>query len=46
MKIIHMTPLFHGGVGRVVYNLTKEFVKKDIELVLVSPSKPPLNLLD
>ena len=41
-----MTPLFHGGVGRVVYNLTKEFVKKDIELVLVSPSKPPLNLLD
>jgi glycosyltransferase involved in cell wall biosynthesis len=41
-----MTPLFHGGVGRVVYNLTKEFVKKGIELVLVSPSKPPLNLLD
>jgi glycosyltransferase involved in cell wall biosynthesis len=41
-----MTPLFHGGVGRVVYNLTKEFVEKGIELVLVSPSKPPLNLLD
>jgi len=46
MKIVHITPLFHGGVGRVVRSLTKEFVKKGIELVLVSPLKTPLDLFD
>ena len=46
MKIVHITPLFRGGVGRVVCSLTKEFVKKGIELVLVSPLKPPLDLFD
>jgi glycosyltransferase involved in cell wall biosynthesis len=46
MKIVHITPLFHGGVGRVVRSLTIEFVKKGIELVLVSPLKLPLDLFD
>ncbi len=27
LKIMHIVPFFHGGVGKVALNLTKEFVK-------------------
>jgi len=45
LKLLHIAPFFHGGVGIVAYNLTKEFAKIDIEIILASPTTPPVELL-
>ena len=42
---MHIAPLFHGGVGTVAYNLTKEFIKIGVEVILASPTTPPTELL-
>ena len=41
LKLLHIAPFFHGGVGSVVYNLTKELIKMGIDIVLASPVSPP-----
>jgi len=46
MKILHIAPFFHGGVGTVVLNLTKEFVKRGHEVILATPTSPPHELKD
>jgi len=45
LKLLHIAPFFHGGVGIVAYNLTKEFAKMGIEIILASPTTPPVELL-
>jgi len=45
LKLLHIAPFFHGGVGTVAYNLTKEFSKLDVDLVLASPASPPVELV-
>jgi len=45
LKLLHIVPFFHGGVGTVAYNLTKELVKIGIEVILASPATPPVELL-
>jgi len=45
LKIMHIAPFFHGGVGIVAYNLTKEFIKIGVEVILASPTTPPTELL-
>jgi glycosyltransferase involved in cell wall biosynthesis len=45
LKLLHVAPFFHGGVGIVAYNLTKEFAKMGIENILASPTTPPVELL-
>jgi len=45
LKLLHIAPFFHGGVGIVAYNLTKEFAKMGIENILASPNTPPVELL-
>jgi glycosyltransferase involved in cell wall biosynthesis len=42
---MHIAPFFHGGVGIVAYNLTKEFIKIGVEVILASPTIPPTELL-
>jgi nucleoside-diphosphate-sugar epimerase len=44
MKILHVVPFFHGGVGFVALNLSKEFAKMGHEVVLATPSKLPVEL--
>jgi glycosyltransferase involved in cell wall biosynthesis len=46
MKILHIAPFFHGGVGTVALNLTKEFVKTGLEVILATPTSPPHELKD
>jgi len=46
MKILHIAPFFHGGVGTVALNLTKEFVKMGLEVILATPTSPPHELKD
>jgi glycosyltransferase involved in cell wall biosynthesis len=45
LKILHVVPIFHGGVGVVARNLTKALFKEGIEVVVASPAKPPIELL-
>jgi glycosyltransferase involved in cell wall biosynthesis len=45
LKILHVVPIFHGGVGVVTSNLTKALFKEGIEVVVASPAKPPIELL-
>jgi glycosyltransferase involved in cell wall biosynthesis len=45
LKLLHIAPFFHGGVGIVAYNLTKEFIKMGVDVILASPTSPPLELL-
>jgi glycosyltransferase involved in cell wall biosynthesis len=45
LKLLHIVPFFHGGVGTAAYNLTKELVKIGIEVILASPATPPVELL-
>ncbi len=44
MKVLHIAPFFHGGVGTVALNLTKEFVKMGLEVILAAPTPPPHEL--
>ncbi|RLG74654.1 MAG: hypothetical protein DRO12_06560, partial [Thermoprotei archaeon] len=37
LKILHIAPFFHGGVGRVALNLTKAFIRLGCKVVLVAP---------
>jgi glycosyltransferase involved in cell wall biosynthesis len=46
MKILHIALLFHGGVGAVVSNLTRELAKMGHEIVLATPSQIPNKLKD
>jgi glycosyltransferase involved in cell wall biosynthesis len=46
MKILHIAPFFHGGVGIVALNLTKEFGKMGHEVILATPTSPPHELKD
>jgi len=46
MKVLHIAPFFHGGVGIVALNLTKEFVKMGHEVILEAPISPPHELKD
>jgi len=46
LKIMHLVPFFHGGVGKVALNLTKEFVKMGLEVILATPTPPPHELKD
>ena len=46
LKIMHIVPFFHGGVGIVALNLTKEFVKMGHEVILEAPISPPHELKD
>ena len=46
LKIMHIVPFFHGGVGIVALNLTKEFVKMGLEVILATPTPPPHELKD
>jgi glycosyltransferase involved in cell wall biosynthesis len=46
MKILHIALLFHGGVGAVVSNLTRELAKMRHEIVLATPSQIPNKLKD
>jgi len=46
LKIMHLVPFFHGGVGNVALNLTKEFVKMGHEVILEAPTPPPHELKD
>jgi glycosyltransferase involved in cell wall biosynthesis len=45
LKLLHIAPFFHGGVGTVAYNLTKEFIKLVVDVALASPARPPAELL-
>jgi glycosyltransferase involved in cell wall biosynthesis len=45
LKLLHIAPFFHGGVGTVAYNLTKEFIKLGVDVALASPARPPAELL-
>ena len=45
LKLLHIAPFFHGGVGTVAYNLTKEFIKLGVDVALASPVRPPAELL-
>jgi glycosyltransferase involved in cell wall biosynthesis len=45
LRLLHIAPFFHGGVGIVAYNLTKEFIKMGVDVILGSPTSPPLELL-
>jgi len=45
LKLLHIAPFFHGGVGIVAYNLTKEFIKLGVDVALASPTRPPAELL-
>jgi glycosyltransferase involved in cell wall biosynthesis len=44
LKLLHIAPFFHGGVGTVAYNLTKEFIKLGVDVALASPARPPAEL--
>jgi glycosyltransferase involved in cell wall biosynthesis len=46
MKVLHIAPFFHGGVGIVALNLTKEFAKIGHEVILEAPISPPHELKD
>jgi len=46
LRILHIAPFFHGGVGMVAYNLTKEFINLGNEVILASPAKLPEELVD
>jgi len=46
LRILHIAPFFHGGVGIVAYNLTKEFINLGNEVIVASPAKPPEKLAD
>jgi glycosyltransferase involved in cell wall biosynthesis len=45
LKIFHIVPIFHGGVGVVASNLTKALFKEGAEVIVASPAKPPTWLL-
>jgi len=45
LRLLHIASFFHGGVGTVAYNLTKEFSKLDVDVVLASPASPPVELV-
>jgi glycosyltransferase involved in cell wall biosynthesis len=45
LKILHIVPIFHGGVGVVASNLTKALFKEGAEVIVASPAKPPTWLL-
>jgi glycosyltransferase involved in cell wall biosynthesis len=45
LKLLHIAPFFHGGVGIVAYNLTKELIKMGVDVTLASPTSPPLELV-
>jgi glycosyltransferase involved in cell wall biosynthesis len=45
LKILHIVPIFHGGVGVVTSNLTKALFREGAEVVVASPAKPPIELL-
>jgi glycosyltransferase involved in cell wall biosynthesis len=45
LKLLHIVPFFHGGVGIVAYNLTREFIKLGVDIALASPTRPPAELL-
>jgi glutamate dehydrogenase/leucine dehydrogenase len=40
LKILHVVPIFHGGVGVVTSNLTKALFKEGAEVIVASPAKP------
>jgi glycosyltransferase involved in cell wall biosynthesis len=46
LKILHIVPIFHGGVGVVASNLTKALFKEGAEVIVASPAKPPTWLLN
>ena len=45
LKLLHIAPFFHGGVGIVAYNLTKELIKMGVDVTLASPTSPPVELV-
>jgi glycosyltransferase involved in cell wall biosynthesis len=45
LRLLHIAPFFHGGVGAVAYNLTKEFIKVGADVILASPASPPVELV-
>jgi hypothetical protein len=45
LKILHIVPIFHGGVGVIASNLTKALFKESAEVIVASPAKPPAWLL-
>jgi len=45
LRILHIVPIFHGGVGVVTRNLTKALFKEDTEVIVASPAKLPTELL-
>jgi glycosyltransferase involved in cell wall biosynthesis len=45
LKILHIVPIFHGGVGVVASNLTKALFREGAEVVVASPARPPIELL-
>jgi glycosyltransferase involved in cell wall biosynthesis len=45
LKILHIVPIFHGGVGVVTSNLTKALFREGAEVVIASPARPPIELL-
>jgi hypothetical protein len=45
LKLLCITPFFREGVGIVAYNLTKEFIRMDVDVTLALPASPPLKLV-
>lgn len=45
LRILHIVPIFHGGVGVVTRNLTKALLNEDTEVIVASPAKLPTELL-